>query len=793
MSPRGLLPEPEQDVQEWPLFDWPQELIREMLQDFLSGTFDLAEDFAENLRRDGRIYDGIRKRGDAIRRFPEEWTLEEGTPPEIRGAVERLQKAWGIHCLTKSDKSEIIRRLALFAFCLVHRRYEFKGGVLAPVLTPWTHRGISWDGHKRCFRVRDKHGKEYLVPLTGSEEFLVVSAGGELPWINGAILPLAKLFLLLNQGWDKWAQYNDVQALAIRVLKTPFISRESLESGDAYDYVRRLRAGDTWLNPRGLGQNEGYELTLLESKHANAYETFKDLLKECWAIVAIILLGHNLSQEVKSGSLAATKEAVDVTRDVCVADAEALDAGLRPLFPEWLLANFRPSWLEQLPGPAELYAPRYGHCTEEPEDEAAQADTHSKNATALKTCIESMDLAGVDIQTVPIDWCEAAKRCGVPLLKVGKNMPTVKYLPEPEPQEAEPGALMSGRSPRRRVLLLGGREPETEGDRRGLLAAQQYVDGLAAADWELHAAMRAGLYEAADYQQLRSALVDAYRRAAAAAYAQRLAEMLSLAELAGYLSILEDHPLEPRLFMNAGSRWGVPALLDKAVSWFRRRIERAASVPVEYQIGKQAQARAPDLARATQLDTTARLVRHTERAEKSAAPIEQTKTELRQVLEDLGLTPGGSPLTEALPVRESLQESFARTRVEVLSVDFYRAAYPHWRYTSVLDERTTQGCYALNGLVMPAKDPRWVGFTPPRHWNCRSHIEAVVDSVAAQAQKRSPPPEYAGEGSFGTLRDSWEPRPGNYPEDLWQIYAASAGIGEPHIEIPGPWWRKERR
>lgn len=791
-SPRALLPEPEQDLADWPLFDWPQERIREMLQQFMSGEFELAEDFAENLRRDGRIYDGIRKRGDAIRRFPEEWWTEEDAPPQVKGAVERLQKAWGIHCLTKSDKSDVIRRLALFGLCLVYRKYEFKSGVMAPVLTPWSHRGIQWDSDKRCFKVRDKNGKEYLVPLTGSDEFLVISSGGELPWMNGAILPLAKLFLLLNQGWDKWAQYNDVQALAIRVLKTPFISRESLESGEAYDYVRRLRAGDTWLNPRERGGQEGYELELLESKHSDAYKTFLDLLKECWAIVAIILLGHNLSQEVKSGSLAATKEAVDVTRDVSVADAEALDAGLRPLFPEWLLANFSPSFLGRLPAPAEHYAPRYGHCTDEPEDEAALSETHSRNATALKTTVESLVAAGVDIQTVPIDWCEAVRKCGVPLLPMGQKLPVVKYLPEPEPQEEElPQAQLSGRTPRRRVLLLGARESETEGDRRALLAAQRYVDGVAAWDFELHAAQRAALAGADTYEQLRAALVEPYRAADATAFAQRLADQMALAELAGYLSIIEGYPLEVRLFLNADGRWRVPALFEKAVSWFRKRVDKTFGAPVAYEVGRAIPPRAVEVARATQIDTTARLLRHAESRAKQGAQPTEISHELRAVLAELGLSAGGAPALDAPPVREQLQSSFAHTRVQVLGLDFYRAAYPGWRYTSVLDESTTAGCRALNGLVMPAKDPRWVGFTPPRHWKCRAHIEAVDDSTMTQATKRNPPPEFAGEGTFGTLIEAWEPRPGNYPPDLWEIYAASAGIESPHIELDGPWWRKD--
>ena len=78
----------------------------------------------------------------------------------------------------------------------------------------------------------------------------------------------------------------------------------------------------------------------------------------------------------------------------------------------------------------------------------------------------------------------------------------------------------------------------------------------------------------------------------------------------------------------------------------------------------------------------------------------------------------------------------------------------------------------------------------PRHWRCRAHLEAITHSEGVKAPKRRPIEEYAGEGTFATLNEEWEPRPGNYPPDLWEIYAAAKGIESPHIELDGPWWRK---
>jgi SPP1 gp7 family putative phage head morphogenesis protein len=176
---------------------------------------------------------------------------------------------------------------------------------------------------------------------------------------------------------------------------------------------------------------------------------------------------------------------------------------------------------------------------------------------------------------------------------------------------------------------------------------------------------------------------------------------------------------------------------------------------------------------AAQLDTANRLRRRVDALEKRGATIPEAKSELNDVLRDLGCEPARAPQPV---IQEEIQKRFARTRSEILSLDFYRAAYPFWRYVATLDERTTQGCRALDGLTMPASDPQWVGFVPPRHWRCRAHVVAVVHSVGAQARKTQPDEQYAGDGSFGTLIEEWEPRPGDYPQDLWEIYAARKSL-----------------
>lgn len=316
---------------------------------------------------------------------------------------------------------------------------------------------------------------------------------------------------------------------------------------------------------------------------------------------------------------------------------------------------------------------------------------------------------------------------------------------------------------------------------------QRYVDGLIVAD-PLGEAYREAVAQSLDYAGMREAVLFVYQRSVPDVLAQRIAEALLLAELAGAYAVVLDNPGgESLVTMNAG--WRIPRLFQKAVEWFSGRIQRAASVPVVYEFAEQPIKRAPVVAAAAQLDTANRLQKRIDALERKQTPIPEAKREMYDLLRDLGCEPAARAPQPV--IQEEVQKRFARTRSEILSLDFYRAAYPFWRYVATLDERTTQGCRALDGLTMPASDPRWVGFVPPRHWRCRAHVIAVVHSVGAQAKKTAPAEEFAGEGDFGTLIEDWEPKPGDYPAELWEIYAQAKGITSPHVQLEGAWWRKQ--
>ncbi len=48
--------------------------------------------------------------------------------------------------------------------------------------------------------------------------------------------------------------------------------------------------------------------------------------------------------------------------------------------------------------------------------------------------------------------------------------------------------------------------------------------------------------------------------------------------------------------------------------------------------------------------------------------------------------------------------------------------FPYWEYRTVGDGKVRHSHAMLNGLVLPANDPRWQKILPPNDWNCRCYI-----------------------------------------------------------------------
>lgn len=438
-----------------PVWGWDRDAIQEAAIALDSGDFEPGEELYEAITRLGRVSSALRRRTEGIRRFPFKLDYEDGAPDKVREYADALLKIWDEAVLSTTGRSEVIKRLIMFGFVPCRINKPLIDGQRVTKLDVWTHRTLQWERDREGWTGTDKEGKEVFIPRYGDDEWVVFSLGGRYPWLSGALRELARIFAQILQNEDLWDSNNEELGYAMKLLSVPNAVREQTEVQEAWEVVSKLRSGDVWLQP------QGYKLELLESKRGDVHQNFKTRLDVLATSISIILLGHNLAQETKAGSLAATSAAMDLPREASISDTEVLVIGYRQLLRLWVRLNFAPEFYGDLPFPLEHYAPRPCFETEEPEDKDKLADRGKKNAEGLNTFLDAAAKARVDVQSLGIDWHEQAERCNLALLPMPEGQERkVKYLSEPAPQP-QPVQMQ----PPAQTKRLSAREPESEDER----------------------------------------------------------------------------------------------------------------------------------------------------------------------------------------------------------------------------------------------------------------------------------------------------------------------------------------
>ena len=77
------------------------------------------------------------------------------------------------------------------------------------------------------------------------------------------------------------------------------------------------------------------------------------------------------------------------------------------------------------------------------------------------------------------------------------------------------------------------------------------------------------------------------------------------------------------------------------------------------------------------------------------------------------------------------------------------ALRPFWQYDAVVDGRTTGGCKAANGVILPADHPWWQRNLPPRHQRCRSTFHPLTRRQAQAIGVTANPPPISAAPGFG--------------------------------------------
>lgn len=82
-----------------------------------------------------------------------------------------------------------------------------------------------------------------------------------------------------------------------------------------------------------------------------------------------------------------------------------------------------------------------------------------------------------------------------------------------------------------------------------------------------------------------------------------------------------------------------------------------------------------------------------------------------------------SPLLDTI-FRTNVQTAFNSLRYLRMAAD--TEARPYWRFTAVLDKRTSAPCVSCHGTTLAASDTWWATHWPPLHHRCRSTVVALT-------------------------------------------------------------------
>lgn len=106
-------------------------------------------------------------------------------------------------------------------------------------------------------------------------------------------------------------------------------------------------------------------------------------------------------------------------------------------------------------------------------------------------------------------------------------------------------------------------------------------------------------------------------------------------------------------------------------------------------------------------------------------------------------------------IRTNLFEALNEARFDQFTDPVLEGFVKAFEYTAILDDRTTELCRELDGMVFAADSPEWETFNPPNHFNCRSMLIGITETDDWDGKEDQTPKLMPAEG-FTTLLDKRE-------------------------------------
>lgn len=404
-----------------PLSNWSVAAVRSTIREHEQGQLARSALLAEQIERNPRIFGALNTRCLAMQGLPFEIDpSEDGDQRRAESIAKETKKRWW-SLAPEETLGDLLRWAVLLGIAIAEVVWDTSGARWMPTLVPVHPSLARWDDSQGAWFVRTTTGEVRVEPGTG--RWLVLSYTTARPWMRGVVRCLSLEDKIRTESVRDWARWSERHGTPIVVAKTPARASDA-DKETFFDGLKDMGSGGTTvLAPQGDTPEASFGLDLIEAKTAEASKGFQALIELVADDAAIAILGQNLTQETKGGSLAAAKVHDRVRADYLKADAELLATALhRDVLEPWALLNF---------GDADL-APWPCWDTDEPEDTTATVAQWKTGAEAV-VLLRSLGMN--------VDLKEVAEKLGIPLDATQPLLdppPAAPTSPPAQPQKQPP-------------------------------------------------------------------------------------------------------------------------------------------------------------------------------------------------------------------------------------------------------------------------------------------------------------------------------------------------------------------
>lgn len=385
-------------VQAFSVWDSVQ-LVQSALNELENGNFKSAALLCDATNRDERITAVFDARINGVLSLP--LTFEPGIKENDKAAkaAEELEASW-TSMFPECEITKLLKWGRIVGIApgeLVWKNEKRPEGTRwTPTLQVWDPQFVYWNWTWRDYAILTQEDGIQKMGDKPGQWFVYSPKGRYLAWKTGLIRALAIIFLIRWWAYRDWARYSEKHGLPIVKAIVPKGADKQVK--DQYFGALAMLGTENTIKCEQGGKGEAkFDAELLEPT-ANTWAGFKALIEQCDSSIAILVLGQNLTTEVKGGSYAAAGVHERVRADFLHSDAETLSSFLREqVLKPWAAFNF---------GDPEL-APWPVWQTDAPEnakDVSQSGLTAGQALTALR---------GAD---APVDEREFLQGLGIPLL-----------------------------------------------------------------------------------------------------------------------------------------------------------------------------------------------------------------------------------------------------------------------------------------------------------------------------------------------------------------------------------------